>query len=86
MAWRDEAMFDLELLAQPAEDVVPAGLFFLLLLVNRSVNWLPLSMSNLQILIGQAAFTLARKSTLLHDQVTRIGHAMTAQATPQAST
>jgi hypothetical protein len=38
---------------------------FLLLMVKRSVNWLPLSMSSLQVLIEQAAFTLARKSTLL---------------------
>ena len=31
LAWRDEAMFDVELLAQPVEDVVPAGLLFLAL-------------------------------------------------------
>lgn len=31
MAWRDEAMFDLELLAQAVEDVLPAGLLLLAL-------------------------------------------------------
>lgn len=36
MAWRDEAMFDLELLA-PVEDVVPAGLL-LLALAGESIS------------------------------------------------
>jgi hypothetical protein len=63
-------MFDGHVLAENVKACLPDGMrspvtgsFFLL--VKRSVNWLPLSVSSLTILIGQACFTLIRKSVLL---------------------
>jgi hypothetical protein len=66
MARRNQPMFSMPNCSHRRSTTCsPLGFFFLLLLVKRSVNWLPLSVSSLQILIGQAAFTLAKKSTLL---------------------
>lgn len=57
MTWRNQAVPDIRLLAQPVEQVLPAGALFLPLAMKRSV-------SSQVISTGQAARALVRKSTL----------------------